>query len=237
MLWCCLALLPPPLLVDLRVCPLWVWCLPLVLPLRPVRLVDMSVLGCLPAQRGAAGACLVERGPARLGRSPSAARCARSARASATSSSAFSDADERACAMPSIPTGRPGVGGSRSKSDCSASDRDHSPQPGPLGLGSGARSSSGADRSRSVYGGRSSPLLLARQMMTAVVPSTQSIWIRMNHSGLCFASSGISIVWRNRQVKCISEQLQDFSCTGLRATTRVFPGSSLASFPPYYSVS
>ena len=58
---------------------------------------------------------------------------------------------------PPPPHGCPGVGGSRSKSDRSVSDRDGSPQPGPLGLGSGSRSSSGADWSRSEFGGRSSP--------------------------------------------------------------------------------
>ena len=35
-------------------------------PLRPLRLVDMSVLGGLPAQRGVAGARLVGRGPVRV---------------------------------------------------------------------------------------------------------------------------------------------------------------------------
>ena len=59
--------------------------------------------------------------------------------------------------MPPPPAGLPGIGGGRSTSDCSASDHDHSPQPGPLGLGSGSRSETGADRSRSEYGGCSSP--------------------------------------------------------------------------------
>ena len=46
------------------------------------------------------------------------------------------------------------------------------------------------------------PLLRVWRMTTILVhvPSTRSIWIRMTHLGLCFASSGISIVWRNRQV-------------------------------------
>ena len=44
------------------------------------------------------------------------------------------------------------------------------------------------------------PLLQVRRMTTALVPSTRAIWIGMTHSGLCFASFGIPMVWRNRQV-------------------------------------
>ena len=91
------------------------------------------------------------------GRSPSPARPSRLARASASFSSASSDAGEKARAMPPPPVGHPGMGGGRSGGDRSASDRDRSPQPGPSGLGSVSRSSPGADRSRSEYGGRSSP--------------------------------------------------------------------------------
>ena len=131
--------------------------LPLVLPLRPVRPVDMSVLGSLSAQRGAAGARLVGRGPVRVG---SVARVGPlplvalpvSFRVSASSSFEYSDAEERVSAMPPPPAERLDVGGSRSKGN-----RDRSPQPGPSGLGSGSQSATGADRPRSEYGGRSSP--------------------------------------------------------------------------------
>ena len=59
--------------------------------------------------------------------------------------------------MPPPPAECHGMGGSRSKSDHSASHHDRSPQPGPSGLGLGLRSATGADRSRSEYGGWSSP--------------------------------------------------------------------------------
>ena len=49
--------------VCLRVVLLRVWFLRLVLPLRPVRLVDMSVLGSPHTLNGAAGARLAGRGP------------------------------------------------------------------------------------------------------------------------------------------------------------------------------
>ena len=74
------------------------------------------------------------------GRSRSPACSARLASVSASSSSESSDAEERVSAMPPPPSGRSGVGGSRSKSDRSVSGLDRSPQTGPSGLGSGERS-------------------------------------------------------------------------------------------------
>ena len=44
------------------------------------------------------------------------------------------------------------------------------------------------------------PLLRARRKMTSLVLFDSSICIRTIRSGLCFASSGITAVWRNRQV-------------------------------------
>ena len=127
-------------------------------------------------------------------------RSALSDRASTSSSSAFSDAEERASAMPPPPAGRPGVGGSRCKSDCSASDRDHSPQPGPSGLGSSSRSAMGADRSRSEYGGRSfpAPSCAADDDRSSTFDSVDLD--KDDYLGLCFASSDSSIVWKNRRV-------------------------------------
>ena len=52
--------------------------------------------------------------------------------------------------MPPPPSGRSGIGGSRSVGD-------RSPQPGPSGLGLGERSASRADWSRSEYRNHSSP--------------------------------------------------------------------------------
>ena len=59
--------------------------------------------------------------------------------------------------MPPPHAGHPGIGGSCPWGDRSALVRDRSPLPGPSGLGSGLRSSPGAARSRSGFGGRSSP--------------------------------------------------------------------------------
>ena len=87
------------------------------------------------------------------GQSPSPARFARSLRVSAPSSSQSSDAEEKVSAMPPPHAGRGGC----SKCDCSESDCDRSTQPGPSGLDSGARSATGANWSRSEYGGQSSP--------------------------------------------------------------------------------
>ena len=114
-------------------------------PLLPLRPVDVSVLGSLPAERGAAGARLLGRGTIRVG---SVARVGPVlllaltllASVSASSSSESSDAEERVSAMPPPPSGRSDVGGSRSKSDRSVSGLDRSPQTGPSGLGSGERS-------------------------------------------------------------------------------------------------
>ena len=55
---------------------------------------------------------------------PSPARSARSVSASAFSSSASSGTEERVSVMHPPPTGRPGVGGGRSKGDRSTSGRD-----------------------------------------------------------------------------------------------------------------
>ena len=73
------------------------------------------------------------------------------------SSSESLDTEVRVSAMPPPPSGRSGVGGSRSKSDRSASGRDCSPQPGPAGLGSGEWSAPSSDRSHLGYSGHSSP--------------------------------------------------------------------------------
>ena len=43
------------------------WRLPLVQPVRPLRPVDVSVLGSLPAQRGTAGSRLAGRSPILVG--------------------------------------------------------------------------------------------------------------------------------------------------------------------------
>ena len=91
------------------------------------------------------------------GWSPFPSRSAHSGCASASFSSASSDAGERASVMSPPPARRPGVGGSCSRSDRLASDRDRSLQPGPSGLGSGSMSATGADRSHSEYGGQASP--------------------------------------------------------------------------------
>ena len=102
--------------------------------------------------------------------------------------------------MPPPPSRRFGVGCGRSVGDCSASGHDRYPQPGPLGLGLGELSAPRADRSRSEYHGRSSPLLQVRRKTTEIVPLVLLIWIGMIFFGLCFTSSGSSIAWRNWQV-------------------------------------
>ena len=94
--------------------------------------------------------------------------------------------------MPPPPAGCPGVGGSRSKSDRSAFDRDRSPQPGPSGLGCGSWS-------RSEYGRSSSAPSGAADDDRSTTFDTVDL-DKDDSSGLCFASSGFSIVWWKRQV-------------------------------------
>ena len=86
-----------------------------------------------------------------MGRSPSPARSSHSDNASAFSSSGSSDTEERVSAMPPSPSGRSGVGGGRSGSDCSASGRASSPQPALSGLGSGEQFASCTDWSLSGF--------------------------------------------------------------------------------------
>ena len=117
------------------------------------------------------------------------------------------------------PLGVLGVDGGCSGGDRSASGRDRSPRPGPSGLGSGSRSSLGAGLSRSGYGGRFSPS-----------PSGAAEDDRSSN----FDSIDMD---RDDSFKSVLHFIQEFHslevlpCTGLRATIRVFPGSSLASFP------
>ena len=163
------------------------------------------------------------------GRSPSPTRSSRLARASASSSSASSDAGEKASAMPPPPAGRPGVGCGRSEGGCVAPGRDCSPQPGPSELGSGLRSLPGAGRSRSDYGGCSS-LALSGAAEDDSFSTSDSVDLDRDDS----FKSVLRLI-RDFQFqgtgKCSPEPMQDFSCTGLWATIRVFPSSSLASFP------
>ena len=94
--------------------------------------------------------------------------------------------------MPPPSTGLSSVGGCRPWSD-------RSPQPGPSGLGSGLQSSPGAARSRSGFGGRSSPAPsgAAEDDRASTSDLLDLDW--MTPFGLFFASSGSSIAWRNRQ--------------------------------------
>ena len=159
------------------------------------------------------------------GRSPSPACSSRSARVSASSLSASSGTGEKDSAMPPPPAGRPGVDGGRSGGDLSASGRDCSPRPGLSGLGSGLRSSPSADQSRSEYGGRSSPTPSG-----AAEDDRSSNFDSADMDRDDSFSSVPGLPQFGGTGKCSPEPVQDFFCTGLQATIRVFPGSSLASF-------
>ena len=140
------------------------------------------------------------------------------------------NASEWASAMPPPPAGRPGMGGSRSKSDCSPSDRDRSPQPGPSGLGSRSRSLSGADRSRYEYGCRSSP-----------APSGEADDDRSSTFDSVDLDKDDSFRYVLRLIRDFHSLEESASVALNRCKTslapiyglqsRVFPGSSLASFP------
>ena len=121
------------------------------------------------------------------GQSPFPACFACSVSASVSSSSESSDSEERVSAMPHPPAERPGVGGGLSKGDRSASEHDRSPQPGPSGLGSGSRSVTGADWSRSGYGGRSSPtpLGVAEDDRSSTFDSVDLAWDDSFRAILC----------------------------------------------------
>ena len=141
----------------------------------------------------------------------------RSVHASASSSSESSDAEERVSAMSPPPAGRLGVGGGRSKSDRLASLTATAPL--SLALRDWIRV---CGRCRALTGLARSmvvalpPLLRVRRKTTALVLSTRSLWIGMIRIGLFFASSGSSMAGGTG--KCSPEPVQDFSCTGLRAT-------------------
>ena len=131
--------------------------------------------------------------------------------------------------MPPPPVGRSGAGGSCSERDCSAAGHDRSPHLSPSGLGLGSRSSPVAGPSRSGDGGRSSPSTSGSgdDDRSSTVDSFDFDWDDSFRAVLRlirefqFGGTG----------KCSPKPVQDFSCTGFRATIRVFPGSSLACFP------
>ena len=133
-------------------------------PLRPLRPFDVSVLGSLLAQRGAAGTRLVRRGPVRMGSVagvgplPQLALPIRPVRLPPLLLR-LRMRKRGLVLMPPPPSGRSGVGGGRSECDCSVSGCDRSPRPGPSGLGSGERSAPRADWYHSEYYGHSSPAL------------------------------------------------------------------------------
>ena len=165
-----------------------------MLPLRPVRPFVMSVLESLPALRGAAGARLVGRGPARV---RSVVRAG-------------------LLSLPGLPVWlvRPLPLRLRLRMPLDilawvvVTPRVTTRHLTVTALLSRAFRDWVRDRGlHQVLTGLALsmvvalPLLLwVRRKTIALVLLTRLIWIGMIRSGLCFASSGISTVWRNRQV-------------------------------------
>ena len=160
------------------------------------------------------------------GRSPSPARSSHLARVSAASS----DAGEQEGAMPPPPAGRPGVGGSWPGGDCSALDYDHSPQPGPSGLGSGLWSSPDAARSRSGFVGRSSPISSG-----AAEDNPTSTFDSVDLDRDDSFRAVLRLIWEVHSMEELASVAPNRCKTSLAPVyglqSRVFPGSSLASFP------